>query len=153
MMTKMIGLFFILGLVSSAYAADGSSGCGLGWQVMKKNSLVSSALRASTNATFLNTVAMTSGTSGCAQHSIVKNDKADIHYAEANYEQLVSEMAQGKGETLSAFAEVLGCGTHTSQFGQYVQAQYQSLSEKSSPSELVQSIKADQAFTQACALI
>lgn len=93
----------------SAIAADSSSGCGAGWYVFKENSLVSSSLRASTNATFLNTFGMTSGTSNCAQHSIVKADMRGIHYTEANFHNLIIEMASGKGEFLDGLAEVVGC--------------------------------------------
>lgn len=92
-----------------AYAEDQSSGCGLGWQVSRRNSLVSSFARSLTNATFSNTIGMTSGTSGCSRHMIVKNDKQDIHYAEANYNELMVEMAAGQGEYLQGFAAVLGC--------------------------------------------
>lgn len=92
-----------------AYADDQSSGCGLGWQVTRRNSLLSSYVRAITNATFSNTIGMTSGTSGCSRHMIVKSDKQDIHYAEANFNELMVEMASGQGEYLQGFAAVLGC--------------------------------------------
>lgn len=95
---------------ASAFAAgDQSSGCGLGWELFKKNSLVSSSLRASTNAMASNSVAMTSGTSGCAKHDIVMKDQAVRHYAEANYQKLLSEVAIGSGEHLSSFVAILGC--------------------------------------------
>lgn len=106
----LIGLCFSL-LLSPAMAGDSSSGCGLGWAVFKKNSLISSALRATTNAMFLNTIAMTSGTSGCAKHSIVKNDKKSLHFMDANKHQLMTEMAYGQGEYVSGLAELMGCDT------------------------------------------
>lgn len=96
-------------VVTPAFAGDQSSGCGLGWELFKKNSLVSSSLRASTNAMASNTVAMTSGTSGCAKHDIVMKDQEVRHYAEANYQKLLSEVAIGSGEHLSSFVAILGC--------------------------------------------
>ncbi len=93
----------------AAHADDDSSGCGVGWMVFKEKSLVSSSLRATTNATFLNTIAMTFGTSGCAKHKIVQQDKASQHFAEVNGQQLMQDMARGEGEYLNAFAGTLGC--------------------------------------------
>jgi hypothetical protein len=109
-MKRVLGLLIGLGMFSSVtMAADSSSGCGLGWMVFQKNSLVSSSLRATTNTMFLNTIAMTFGTSGCAKHDIVMNEKKAIHFAEANFEKIMQEMAQGNGEFISSFAQVLGC--------------------------------------------
>ena len=96
-------------MLTPAHAEDQSSGCGLGWQLFKKNSLVSSSLRATTNQFASNTIAMTSGTSGCAKHDIVMKQKEAIYFAEANYQKLINEMAEGKGEHVQAFAAVLGC--------------------------------------------
>lgn len=104
----LIGLTLSL-LSLGTFAGDSSSGCGLGWAVFKDTSLVSSALRATTNAFFLNTIAMTSGTSGCAKHSIVKNDKKSLHFMDANKHQLMTEMALGNGEYVSALSQLMGC--------------------------------------------
>jgi hypothetical protein len=100
---------FLLLVAGSASAADSSSGCGLGWQVAPKNSLISSTTRAYVNATFSSTIGMTMGTSGCAKHSIVQNDKRAIHFAEVNQGQLMIEMAQGRGEHLRGLVATLGC--------------------------------------------
>jgi hypothetical protein len=106
----------------SAHAQDTSSGCGLGWQVAPQQSLVSSTTRSLTNATFLNTVAMTFGTSGCAKHSIVQRDKEAQYFAEANYHLLMMEMAQGNGESLANFAAIMGCNARA--FASGVQSHY-----------------------------
>jgi hypothetical protein len=102
-------IFGAFGIGQMSHANDSSSGCGMGWMVFKKNSLVSSWFRAMTNATFSSTIGMTSGTSGCAQHSIVKNDSKGLHYTEANYHQLMVEMSAGDGEFLRTYSRVLGC--------------------------------------------
>ncbi len=95
----------------AAFGADGSSGCGPGWYVFKQNSLVSSMLRGTTNGMLAPTVTvgMTVGTSNCAKHSIVQQEKAGLHLATMAREELLLEMAQGQGEHVSAFAHTLGC--------------------------------------------
>lgn len=108
----MLKALSILGLMIAwmAMADDTSSGCGLGWKVSSRMSLSSSSTRSTTNGTFSNqTFGMTSGTSGCDRHSIVKKEKKSLHYAEANFDNLMIEMSQGQGEYLNAFASVLGC--------------------------------------------
>lgn len=110
-MRLMLIIVLVMGFSGMAFADDASSGCGLGWQVTKRNSLLSSAIRNYTNLLASNTSGMTSGTSGCAKHSIVENEKAAIHFAEANYDQLIMDMAKGNGVYLSAFAQTLGCGS------------------------------------------
>lgn len=107
---------FIFGLVlslmaSQTFAADGSSGCGPGWYLLKDNSLISSALRATTNGILLpvTTIGMTVGTSNCSQHKIVKKEMESLHFATMNYYELKGEVAKGNGQYLSAFATTMGC--------------------------------------------
>lgn len=143
MKNVIIGLFALLS-AASAFAADSSSGCGMGWEVAPKQSLVSSSTRSLVNATFSSTIAMTLGTSGCAKHSIVKNDAKGIHFAEANMNQLAIEMARGNGEFVAGFATVLGC-QNTRAFGSMVQAKYETIlpSIKTSGVELYNNVKAE----------
>jgi len=114
----------------SAWAADGSSGCGPGWYVFKNNSLVSSALRATTNGILMPvvTLGMTFGTSNCTQHKLVLKEKESLHFATMNHFQLKSEIAKGSGEYLSAFAATMGCpsGAQT-RLNEHVKAQYSSV--------------------------
>jgi len=117
-------------LVSShaSFGADQSNGCGLGWQVSSKNSLLSSAIRNTTNNFLPNTLSMTSGTSGCASHTVVKNDEEAVIYAVNNYQVLVAEMALGQGEFLDGFASTLGCrDALRSGFGELLQNNYAEL--------------------------
>lgn len=100
----------IILLASTANAADKSSGCGLGWYVLKENTLVSSFFRATTNGLFFNnTFGMTSGTSNCAKHDFVDKDKKSLHFLEANYHNLMVEAAIGAGEHLDGFSQSFGC--------------------------------------------
>ena len=77
---------------TSAFAADGSSGCGPGWYIFKENSMVSSALRATTNgwSSPVVTIGMTFGTSNCAQHKLVMNDKRGLHFVTHNTNNLLA---------------------------------------------------------------
>ncbi len=72
---KLVFALAVSFLTLAASAEDKSSGCGLGWKVTSRQSLLSSYVRYITNAVTTSTFAMTSGTSGCDSHSIVKNDK------------------------------------------------------------------------------
>lgn len=101
----------VLGFGVSFHAsADSSTGCGLGSMIWKQNSIVSALFRATTNHSFSSQLfGITTGTSGCSQHSIVKRDMYPIYYAEANLPELRHEMALGQGEYLATFAQVMGC--------------------------------------------
>ncbi len=139
----IIALVTILS-TSAAFAADSSSGCGLGWEVAKTQSLVSSFTRSLVNATASNSIAMTMGTSGCAKHSIVYNEAKGIHFAEANINTLAIEMASGNGEVVQSFASVFGC-QNSQAFGSMVQHKYESVlpSESTSGLELYNNVKAE----------
>lgn len=108
--SALVGLM----LCTSAWGADGSSGCGPAWYVFKENSLVSSSLRSITNSILWpsSTLGMTLGTSNCAKHKIVEQEKAGVHFATMAGQELLLEMAQGQGEHLTAFAHTLGCDAH-----------------------------------------
>ena len=108
-LTKIVAFTFALFFISNTYAADGSSGCGAGWYILKKNSLISSLSRSFTNVMLSNTFGMTTGTSNCAKHSIVKNDFKAIHFTENSFEQLQTEMALGEGAYLLTLADLMGC--------------------------------------------
>ncbi len=156
-MKLIIGLFALLS-ASMAFAGDSSSGCGMGWQVAKDNSLVSSLTRSVVNATFSNTIAMTLGTSGCAKHSIVYNEMKGIHFVESNKNELAIDMAKGNGEYVTGLAQVFGC-QNTKAFGSMVQNKYESVlpSENISGVELYNNVKneirKDSSLSQTCSLI
>jgi hypothetical protein len=118
-----------VGFTTYVHAADQSSGCGMGWYVTQRNSLLSSTIRSTTNSLFFNnTFGMTFGTSNCAKHDIVKNDKKDIHFVESNQEILALEMAEGSGNYLSALGRTLGCTDHAlKDFGRATQERYENI--------------------------
>jgi hypothetical protein len=140
----MIAAFALFFGSLAAHAEDQSSGCGLGWQVSNKNSLLSSSIRNTTNGIASNqTFGMTSGTSGCAKHSIVQNDKKGIHYAEANFQNLQVEMAEGHGEFVENFASVLGCSPASyGEFSNTMRAHYSEIfDESATPSKVLTRVK------------
>lgn len=155
---KKIMMVLALAATGSVMAADSSSGCGMGYQIAPKQSLISSSTRSLVNATLSNSIAMTLGTSGCAKHSIVKNDSKGIHFAEANMDQLAVEMARGNGEFVQGFAAVFGC-QDSSDFGRMLQAKYETLlpSSKVSGVELYNNvageIKNNATLASSCSLI
>lgn len=105
-----LGLLMLVGAFPlAANAADSSSGCGLGWSVNGSTSFLGTTTRGTTHATVPPTFGMTSGTSGCAKHSIAKKDEEAATFAVSNFESLKVEMAEGRGETLQGFARTLGC--------------------------------------------
>lgn len=156
-MKLIIGLLALVA-TTSVFAADSSSGCGMGYEVAPKQSLVSSSTRSIVNATFSSTIAMTLGTSGCAKHSIVYNEAKGIHFAETNMNQLAIEMARGNGEFVASFASVYGCAD-ASAFGSMVQSNYEAVlpSTKTTGVELYNNVKSqiknNAALSASCSLI
>ena len=98
-------------LTMPAMGKDGSSGCGPGWYVLKKNSLVSSVGRLITNGILLpiSTLGMTFGTSNCSKHSIVQADKRSLHIAENTLPLLKQDIARGHGTYLNAYIDTFNC--------------------------------------------
>jgi hypothetical protein len=120
MMRSAIGVFAVSLLAGAAFSADtsalkgdgkyGDAGCGLGSMVFHDQKGFIQVLAATTNnAIFPQTSAISSGTSNCAEDGIALNEKEREFFAEANFESLHQEMAQGKGENLEAFASLFGC--------------------------------------------
>lgn len=123
---KKLAIALVALVSTQVWAMDGSSGCGAGWYLFQKNSLVSSYSRSMTNFTFSNTIGMTFGTSNCAKHDLVQKEKEGQYYAEANYPNLMVETAQGAGEHLQGYAAALGC-SNTSHFGTTLKKSYRDL--------------------------
>ncbi len=105
-----LGLF-LLAMGGTASAADGSSGCGPGWYILKQNSLLSSVGRSITNGILWpsTTLGMTFGTSNCAKHSIVDEHKRSLHFATRSYDILRQDLARGTGRHLDAYLATFGC--------------------------------------------
>ena len=154
-------LVFLFLIGSAAYAGDSSTGCGLGWQVAPKQSLVSATTRTITNATFSNQIfGTTSGTSGCAKHSIVENYKESLNYAMINGQKLMLEMAQGNGEVLRTYASTFDCNDAIKvDFNNSLQANYNEVisHQQVTPFEIVENtvkvLKSNPTISKNCRLL
>ncbi|MNK12062.1 hypothetical protein D3C87_301180 [compost metagenome] len=159
---KFLAMALISGLFSvQAFAADSSSGCGPGWYLFKENSLVSSALRGTTNAVLfpVTTIGMTVGTSNCTQHKLVLKEKESLHFATMNHFELKNEIAKGQGEYVSAFATTMGCPSQAQMhLNKSLQKNFKNIYNKSEvdPSkvllEVYKVILTDPKLTQQCSL-
>lgn len=129
----------LLALSMNAFAQDKSSGCGIGWQVTKSMTTTASYVRTLTNATFSNSVAMTSGTSGCARHDLVLKEKEKIYFVESNLIPLKREVALGRGERMSALASIWGCKNNQSMTNT-LRKNYREIFHKTSPNTVVEKI-------------
>ena len=141
------------------FAADGSSGCGPGWYVTSKTSLLSSAIRGTTNAILVPTVTlgMTFGTSKCSKHSIVKKEMENLKYATENYFEIAADIAKGDGVYLNAYSDLMGCKDKAQiKFKSSVQNKFNSLFKNLdvNPEHLVEEtykiILRDKELTQSC---
>ncbi|MBY0314430.1 MAG: DUF3015 domain-containing protein [Bdellovibrionales bacterium] len=158
---KLFLLVFGIILGSHAQAADGSSGCGPGWFLFKENSLVSSALRATTNSFLfpVTTIGMTVGTSNCTQHKLVLKEQESLHFVAMNHYELKNAIVKGHGEYLSAFASTMGCPmTAQGKLNQSLRSSYQNIypSNGAKPEgillEVYKTILSDPELTQQCSL-
>jgi hypothetical protein len=88
----------------------GMAGCGLGSMVMKSNTKGAQSSAALTNGyTFSTLLGITSGTSNCVETDAETAAVEREVYISANLASLSKEAAQGEGDHLLAFADVLGC--------------------------------------------
>jgi len=111
----VVAIALVVVFVSSAFAAGSARnnvGCGLGTMIFagkSDDSILLQAFQATTNGTSGNqTFGLTSGTSECQQpKNFVSNEKAN-EFLFANMDNVARDIAMGKGETLDAYAELLG---------------------------------------------
>lgn len=116
-----------LTLATSSLSAYGMAGCGLGSMIIKDQGPVQ-ILAATTNASFFSqTIGMTFGISNCPKGQAIFRADREVKEQEVfvtiNFDALEQEMASGKGEKLSAFAEMLGCQDKGA-FGKMTQKNY-----------------------------
>lgn len=94
----------------AALAADPDVGCGWGTLAFKgQTGVAAKVLAATTNSSLGNqTFGISSGTAGCKQGGTVTADARLNMYASANIDQLASDMASGRGESLDTLAQLIG---------------------------------------------
>ncbi|MBF0359449.1 MAG: DUF3015 family protein [Oligoflexia bacterium] len=101
---------FTLLLSSTCYSEDKSAGCGLGSLAAPQQTLISTTTANIVDYFLPSKIsATTTGTSGCAKHSLVMKHKMDLHYTQVNFENLKQEIAMGGGIYTQVFGRTLGC--------------------------------------------
>jgi hypothetical protein len=106
-----VALILLYASAAMAGTAKANTGCGLGtvlWGDKADNSVMSQSLQATTNGTFGNqTFGITSGTLECKEPSKVANNEHLNRFVMSNMDNLARDIAQGRGENLDTFAELL----------------------------------------------
>lgn len=95
---------------SNASAIDSTGGCGLGSMAWKGQSgIAPQVLAMTTNGTFMNTIGVTFGTSGCDPDGRVTGGtgKMMLAFLENNMEQYAMDAAAGQGETIETLAGIM----------------------------------------------
>jgi len=106
-----VTLTLVYATAAIAASAKANTGCGLGtvlWEGKADGSVMSQSLQATTNGTFGNqTFGITSGTLECSKPAnFVENEHLN-RFVYANMDNLARDIAQGRGESLDTFAELL----------------------------------------------
>jgi len=106
-----VTLTLIYATAAMAASARSNTGCGLGtimWGNKADGSVMSQSLQATTNSLFGNqTFGITTGTLECSQPANVVNNEHLNRFVLSNMDNLARDIAQGRGENLDAFAELL----------------------------------------------
>jgi len=158
LLTLLFTAAISLSLGASAVAAKGygAAGCGLGSIVFGNKPGLVQVLAATTNGTFYSqTLGITSGTSNCSDSGAFQEKQREV-FAAVNMSGLEQEMAAGKGEKLTAFANLFGCPVSSAeQFGSMTRKNFEKLVRHTDePSSLVKMIKqniaSDKTLAVAC---
>ncbi len=136
-MKAVVLMLAVAGLALTAQARPyGAAGCGLGSMVMGADG--NQILAATTNGTSYSQFSgITTGTSNCVDDGVAMAEREAEAFAEANFETLLQQASQGQGESLEAFAAVLGCQSASQAFGAQMQLEYSDLSAQATPVSLV----------------
>ena len=107
---KKIVLALVLALAPAGMAvADNDIGCGVGTQVMKnQKGLLPHLMGSFTNGLTFQSISITFGVMGCNGRDTVTADAQLRKFAAGNFDRLARDMASGEGESLEAFAMLLG---------------------------------------------
>lgn len=113
MLNKKLMVVALTGLFSTgamaAGSTDASGGCGVGSHLFEgQRGIAPQVLAMTTNGTFYQTFAVSSGTSGCSQDGVVKSNWKNAMFIEGNKEKLARDMSTGNGETLESLAKLIG---------------------------------------------
>ena len=135
MKKALLTMLVLTAFVSSARAlgaSDPNVGCGWGSDLFagKTDKKLFALFAGTTNGTYTQTFGISSETAGCSvKGGWVRNEKKQAAYAEVNLQKLSTEMAQGGGEYLNAFASLMGANDEASkqEFIKLTQEKYEVL--------------------------
>lgn len=147
---KLFVFFSLLVISASSMAARyGAAGCGLGSLVFENDQTWwKQVLAGTTNATGMQSIAITIGTSNCDAPTPLKVGQAQA-FVEANKVALANDIARGNGETIVGLSKVYGC-SNAENFGRDLKSNYSSIftSSQSKSSEITKNITA--VATESC---
>lgn len=132
--------FFAVTLAQAASNGGGSDGCGLGWQVTDKKTMIATTTRGTTNAFVPPTFGMTSGTIGCDQHAFAMRDLPASQLVATHFDALMMDMAKGEGESLAALAAAVDC-QDVAAFGSMTKREFSNLSKSTNAPEMVRQLR------------
>lgn len=123
--------------------AYGAAGCGLGSVVITENKVVHQVIAATVNGFSANQLfGITTGTLNCKTDGITHKDKEQEIFVHLNYNSLALESAQGKGEKLETFANLLEC-KDAGIFANFTKKNHGFLFNTEDPSEFLTKIKSE----------
>lgn len=148
-------------LLALALPTHAGQRCGVGTMIFGKNSsMCSNYSEESFDALSMDSFSITTGTSGCSNSGIAGLKQEELLYANSNFEELMLEMSEGKGEVLKGFAAVLGCrGGAVPGFEQMTRARYGEIyrAVDTSPAQMLHNVKtqisADPELARGCAAL
>lgn len=126
-MKKVLGIIVALGFLATpvAFAGADGPGCGVGQMLFQgQKGLGPHLLGYTTNGTFSNSFAMSSGTSGCDTSATVQAERDRMFFVRSNQDALSLQIAQGGGAYLDSFALLMGCGAVKTTFAKATQDKY-----------------------------
>lgn len=140
--------------MAQSYEANyGMAGCGLGSLIIKNKRKWPQLGAAVLNAVGYQTFAITSGSSNCVDKGKDYAQKEKEVFVTINLPSLEKEAAQGQGQHLSAFAEILGCPSHEA-FADFSQNNFKSIFNSQQPDTVLKNyideIKKDEQLQNKC---
>ena len=108
---RLAGILFVFGILSAPEAHAklyGPAGCGMGSMLMgpSGNQVFAGTTNVSFGSQFFGII---SGTSNCKPSKQMAAEMRQQEFLAANLASLQKELAQGSGDTVAAFVDVLGC--------------------------------------------
>lgn len=134
----------------------GMAGCGLGSVLLPNGPQVVSSI---INGLLWNQVfVISSGTSNCQNDNLQQVSSEQEHFMRNNFRSIVSEAARGKGETLEALAETLGCDSSSNfAFATFTQKNHKKIFSEPGAIAALESLKReiyqDGALLNACKFV